>query len=263
VDLCLDSSLVGRYTNRSQVARVVTEAWASANLYCPACPSDSIEPSPPGTEVVDFLCPDCEEPFQLKSQSRPIRRRVNDSAYDPMIQSVRTAKAPSFFFLHYDRARWSVADLFLVPRHFLSPSMIEERPPLGPTAERAGWIGCNILLSALPPDARIDVVTDGITTPREDVRESWRAFSFLRNATSESRGWIADVLACVREIRKPEFTLADVYGFEARLRDMHKDNQHVRPKIRQQLQVLRDRGVLEFLGHGKYRVRLVPQTRYS
>ena len=33
------------------------------------------------------------------------------------------------------------------------------------------------------------------------------------------------------------------------------DNRHVRDKIRQQLQVLRDLGLLEFRGDGSYRLR--------
>ena len=260
MDLTLNSSLARAYPNRAQVARIVTEAWTAANLYCPACPSDSIEPTLPGTKVVDFRCPDCEEPFQLKSLSHPIRARVNDSAYEPMIRSVETATAPSFLFLHYDPVQWMVWNLFFVPRHFLSRSMIEKRAPLRPTAERAGWVGCNILLSALPSDARLAAVTNGIALPPAEVRKTWRAFSFLRDATLESRGWVADVLACVREIRQPEFTLAEVYEFEGRLQELHKDNRNVRAKLRQQLQVLRDRGVLEFLGHGKYRLVLAPQV---
>jgi type II restriction enzyme len=72
---------------------------------------------------------------------------------------------------------------------------------------------------------------------------------------------MADVLACVREIRNPEFALNDVYAFAGRLGALHKDNRNVRPKIRQQLQVLRDRGVLEFLGRGRYRVLLLPQSK--
>jgi type II restriction enzyme len=51
-----------------------------------------------------------------------------------------------------------------------------------------------------------------------------------------------------------------VYEFEERLGRMHKGNQNVRPKIRQQLQVLRDRRIVEFLGRGKYRVLILPQT---
>ena len=68
------------------------------------------------------------------------------------------------------------------------------------------------------------------------------------------------MLACILEIGKPKFILDDVYGSQERLRGMHIDNRNVRPKIRQQLQAQRDCGALEFLGHGKYRVLLVPET---
>ncbi len=46
-----------------------------------------------------------------------------------------------------------------------------------------------------------------------------------------------------------------MYRFEDRLSALYPGNNNVRPKIRQQLQVLRDRGWLEFLGRGRYRVR--------
>ena len=55
---------------------------------------------------------------------------------------------------------------------------------------------------------------------------------------------------CVEAIGRESFTLADAYAFEARLAALYPGNNNVRPKIRQQLQVLRDRGRLEFLGQG-------------
>ncbi|MFN9928569.1 MAG: hypothetical protein ACK53I_16700 [Phenylobacterium sp.] len=42
---------------------------------------------------------------------------------------------------------------------------------------------------------------------------------------------------------------------EARLQAAYPGNNNVRPKIRQQLQVLRDAGWLIFLGKGAYRLR--------
>ena len=51
-----------------------------------------------------------------------------------------------------------VKNLFLVPGHF-SASAIERRMELGPSARRAGWVGCNILLNRLPPEARIYAVS--------------------------------------------------------------------------------------------------------
>ncbi len=49
--------------------------------------------------------------------------------------------------------------------------------------------------------------------------------------------------------------LDDVYAFDDHLAHLYPGNNNVRPKIRQQLQVLRDQGFLEFLGHGHYRIR--------
>jgi type II restriction enzyme len=66
-------------------------------------------------------------------------------------------------------------------------------------------------------------------------------------------GWTSDVLAVVRSLNKSEFLLSDVYDREDELAKLHPNNDHVRDKIRQQLQVLRDLGLLEFLGDGKYR----------
>jgi type II restriction enzyme len=56
----------------------------------------------------------------------------------------------------------------------------------------------------------------------------------------------------VRGLNKTESTLQDVYAFAAHLEKLHPANRHVRDKIRQQLQVLRDLGLIEFLGRRGY-----------
>jgi type II restriction enzyme len=61
------------------------------------------------------------------------------------------------------------------------------------------------------------------------------------------------VLNVWRGLNKKEFILRDVYGLVPQLQGLHPDNRHVRDKIRQQLQVLRDLGFVEFLGGGRYR----------
>jgi type II restriction enzyme len=63
------------------------------------------------------------------------------------------------------------------------------------------------------------------------------------------------VLSVVRSLNRAEFWLSDVYAYENELARLHPNNDHVRDKIRQQLQVLRDDGILEFLGGGHYRMR--------
>src|SRR5438552_100030 len=54
---------------------------------------------------------------------------------------------------------------------------------------------------------------------------------------------------------KSDFSLEELYGFESELKSLHPQNQNVRPKIRQQLQVLRDLCLISFLSPGNYRVR--------
>lgn len=242
------------YKNLSQRARVLTETWASENLYCPACPCDALSPTPKGKKVIDFICDECGEPYQLKSHRHPFGNRVANSAYQPKIDAISKGTTPNFVFLHYNPVTWRVQNLFVVPKHFISLSIIERRKPLNESARRRGWIGSNILLGNLPADARIPIVEGGHVISKTMVRNSWSRFLFLRKQSPRFRGWLADVLACVRKLDRETFTLAEVYAFEDHLARLHPENKNIRPKIRQQLQILRDNGVIEFLGKGKYRI---------
>lgn len=76
--------------------------------------------------------------------------------------------------------------------------------------------------------------------------------------------WTDDVRSRVYTLTEEsganEFTLSAFNKrFEQELSVLHPKNRHIQPKIRQQLQVLRDRHVLEFLGPGHYRM-LQPPT---
>jgi type II restriction enzyme len=62
-------------------------------------------------------------------------------------------------------------------------------------------------------------------------------------------------MKCVEAIGKRDFQLDDIYAFEDRLSRIYPGNQNVRPKIRQQLQFLRDRGYLDFVSRGYYRLQ--------
>lgn len=74
----------------------------------------------------------------------------------------------------------------------------------------------------------------------------------------EAKGWLLDVLLCVERIKKQEFSLDDVYAFEGHLKGKHPSNNNVQAKTQsgQQLQFLRDKNVIEFLGRGRYRMRI-------
>jgi hypothetical protein len=56
-------------------------------------------------------------------------------------------------------------------------------------------------------------------------------------------------------IIKNEFVLSEVYDHADQLAALHPQNHHIHDKIRQQLQVLRDLDLLQYLGAGSYRLR--------
>jgi type II restriction enzyme len=244
-----------RYTSKSQRARVATEAWGLENLFCPNCESPSLQDLPANTKSIDYRCGSCKSEFQLKSQSKFLSGRIVDAAYGAMIRAIQEDRTPNLFALEYDAAGWNVKNLILIP-HFAFPlSAIEKRKPLSPTARRAGWVGCNILLSAIPVDARIPIIADGQENSARDVRAQFEKIRPLEKLKSKQRGWTLEVLNLVRSFGKPEFSLEELYSKQNELAALHPNNHNVGPKIRQQLQVLRDLGLLVFLGGSEYRLR--------
>jgi len=157
--------------------------------------------------------------------------------------------------MNYDAKSLAVVNLFIVPKHFFVQNIIEKRKPLAATARRAGWIGSNILIGKVPEAGKIHIVQNSTIRPKEAVLEEWQKTLFLRSESPESRGWLLDVMRCVESLGKREFALEDVYRFERHLGELYPGNQNVKPKIRQQLQYLRDRGFLEFVSRGNYRLR--------
>lgn len=85
----------------------------------------------------------------------------------------------------------------------------------------------------------------------------WQKTLFLREEKEVSaKGWLLDVMRCLEQLRKREFTLGDVYTFEKELSKLHPENKHIKDKIRQQLQILRDKNYLEFFGNGRYKMSI-------
>ena len=93
---------------------------------------------------------------------------------------------------------------------------------------------------------RLHIVRNGLVREKERVLAEWQKTLFLRNRSPETRGWLLDVMKCVESLGKRDFTLDEVYAFERHLGDLYPGNQNVKPKIRQQLQYLRDRGFIEY-----------------
>jgi type II restriction enzyme len=243
------------YTSSSQKAKAWTEAWVSAWAYCPHCGNAKISSFPNNSPLADFFCTSCREEFELKSQKGKFGTRVVDGAFKTKCERLAASNNPNLLLMNYDLKSLAVVNLFIVPKHFFVREIIEERRPLAATARRAGWIGSNILLSRVPESGKIHIVQNSLVREKEHVLAEWQKTLFLRDESPETRGWLLDVMKCVESLGKRDFTLDEVYGFERHLGDLYPGNQNVKPKIRQQLQYLRDRGFIDFISRGNYRLR--------
>ena len=239
----------------SQSARAWTERWVRDWVYCPNCGSSKINSFPNNSPVADFFCGACKEEYELKSQKSIFGSKVMDGSYKTKCERLAASNNPNLFLLNYNLKQLSVTNLLVVPKHFFVKEIIQERKPLALTARRAGWVGSNILLNEVPESGKIFIVRGGQPEPKDSVLAKWQRTLFLRDQDQEARGWLIEVMKCIESMGRQEFVLDDVYAFEGKLAHLYPGNRNVRPKIRQQLQFLRDRGFLDFVSRGYYRLR--------
>jgi len=250
--------LAAAYTSPLQRIRVMSEHWVRTNVYCPNCGRVNIDKYTNNRPVGDFFCASCKEDYELKSQKGQFGNRITDGAYRTMVECLHANKNPNFFLLNYDFPTLRVVNLLIIPKHFFTPQIIQKRNPLSETARRAGWTGCNILLQQIPHSGRIYLIKNRVVEAKAEVLDKWKKTLFLREQKDTSaKGWLLNVMRCVEKLNRETFSLDDVYLFEHELKQIYPGNRHVKEKIRQQLQVLRDKGYLEFIGRASYRLRKV------
>lgn len=252
--LTFDTRLAAAYKSKSQKARVLTEQWVDESVFCPSCGKLDIDRYPNNQPVADFYCSNCKEDYELKSKQNGIGTKIVDGAYRTMIKRLQDSNNPNLFLLNYDLKKSEVLNFLVIPKHFFVPEIIEKRKPLSATARRAGWVGCNILLHSIPKTGKIFLIKNRVVEPKGKVLAEWQKTLFLREEETSAKGWLLDIMSCIERLGSREFSLTAVYAFESELGKKHPGNRHIKDKIRQQLQVLRDKGYLEFVGRGCYRL---------
>lgn len=249
--ILLNSDLVVDYKSNSQKARVMTEFWTWENIYCPNC-GDQIFHYKNNKPVADFYCDNCKEDYELKSWLS-LWNKITDWAYSTMIERLQCNQNPNFFFLNYSKS-FEINNFVVIPKHYFTQDIVEQRKPLPITARRAGWVGCNILLSPIPESWKIYYIKNWLLSEKEKVLKDWKKTLFLKDDDIKSKWWIIDVMKCIETLNQKDFTLKELYRYEKILKDKYPNNNHVKDKIRQQLQLLRDKWYLEFVSNWKYRV---------
>lgn len=76
----------------------------------------------------------------------------------------------------------------------------------------------------------------------------------LTQIATQLGGWTGLALSILLEHFSGEFSLADFYAFEPYFKTFYPNNNTIQAKLRRQLQILRDFGLVTFLGSGRYAV---------
>lgn len=249
--LLMSDSCAFGLKSKSQIARRITEGWASENLYCVSCDSNCVQPTPHNTQAVDLRCPGCSAGFQLKAGLTWNERRIPDAGYNAMMRALASDCVPNLLVMQYS-TDWRVKNLMMVPSFFFTPAAVERRKPLAATARRAGWIGCNILLSEIADIGKIRVISNGEIVNASEVRKQYAEIRPLAAVDVRLRGWTLDVLRLLKAKTADHFSIAEAYELGPELAELYPKNKNIKAKIRQQLQVLRDLRFLRFLGSGEY-----------
>ncbi len=242
------------YHSKTQRARVITEGWTAANLYCPTCGAPHLIQFEASRPMADFHCEHCKQQFEQKSiEKKPshLPRKINGSGYDAMMERLESPDNPHLLLLYHKDGM--INNLVLIPKYFITTSIVEKRKPTWPKGRSKEWIGSYIWLEGIPECGKIYIIKDGVPEDPKKVLELYRKTKPLKARDLESTGWLLDVLKCVEKIGTSTFTLSQLYVFESDLKKKHPENRHIKDKIRQQLQELRDKGFIEFKGRGKYR----------
>lgn len=248
MNLLFNQNLASGYKSKSQIARVLTENWVKEYAFCPNCLS-KLYKLKANSKAKDFYCENCQEIYELKSKEKSFGKKVVDGEYSAMIESINSSKNPNFLFLTHECLH--VKDFLVVPKHFLTPNLIEKRKPLGQNARRAGWTGCNMLYDKIASRGKIYIIKDKIPLQQIKVMASFQNAKNLQIENIEKRTWMMEVLKLLEKLDKT-FLLNDVYHFEKKLIAIFPNNKNTKAKIRQQLQFLRDKGMIKFLERGRY-----------
>lgn len=243
---------LSHYKSASQRARVFSEDWIESNFQCPRC-AGHLKRTPNNTSAKDFVCDRCTYGFEVKSKRGLFGGHVVDGAYQTMLTAVRSGTGSHLVLLSYT-LDYQVREVITVPRRFLVEEIVIPRKPLGSHCRRAGWQGCNLNIGMLPPDGRIVCFANFEKLPVDKIKAAWDRTAFLDDYSSSTRGWLAVTMGLIRRLAKDQFNLTDLYGLEAEASKIFPKNTHIRAKMRQQLQRLRDIGWLRFEGKGNYSI---------
>lgn len=94
-----DISIADRYSSQAQKSRVLSENWLQSNGYCLSCESNNLCATKANTKATDFICPVCDQTYELKAFRIRPKRTLVDGAYNALMARILDGSVPTLMML--------------------------------------------------------------------------------------------------------------------------------------------------------------------
>ncbi|MBR5647896.1 restriction endonuclease [Candidatus Saccharibacteria bacterium] len=241
----MNTDIPGNYKNKSQKARVITEAWLLENFKCPFCNSKLAQYTA-NNKCTDYYCKKCNEDFELKTINGKFPKgKMNGASYKATLEKINSDKSSHWILLEHNN--FTVNRLTFIPKFFFYDEMIEPRKELSKTAKRHGWQGCKISLNMIPSFGKISYIKNNKEVDDKIINYKLEKASGFKNANLKNKNWKLEILSLIDSVPETVFSASDLYEYIPALEEKHPDNHNIDAKIRETLQQLRDEGYVKFL----------------
>ena len=108
-----------------------------------------------------------------------------------------------------------------------------------------------MLFESIPSYGKLYIVKNSKLESKEQILNKSHKILNLYDLDSQKAKWKIEILKILDSVDSV-FSLQEIYEKEAELHNLFPENNHIKDKIRQQLQFIRDDGIIVFHGNGKY-----------
>ena len=153
------SHYMSMYKSKSKINGELSEDFIYKHFPCLDCGS-RISKERPGTKCLDHICMGCGKKYQTKGKAKSLnalqncirmgRFRTNGSDYKTRLNSVRNRECDFIcvFYQTKDGVADSLTGILHVPANKITEDHVIPCKRLKPPARRAGYQGCNILMTS-------------------------------------------------------------------------------------------------------------------
>lgn len=161
--------------------RTLVQDWVERELFCPRCGAIALKERHGLRDFRDFpnyVCEGCGREIYLIDNYLNMRGAIRSNHYRGPRERIEAGCMPDVICLRYDRERYEVADLFVVPGSCLRTDYLQ-LGVLAQEPEEGHDIWCDIsvwqMAHELGEAAVVDIVRDGVQHGPEEVMGAMRA----------------------------------------------------------------------------------------